>query len=606
MECRWNAPVNFPLSDDCVMTPVVANITDDNGDGLVDTRDIPDIAFISYDRNVGCCNVPGILRVVSGQCGPDGHLVEHFSIDSPVLDNSAGIAIGDIDGDGLPNIVAGTQSGGTVAYDNEGNVIWTSIHPTGSDHNTAAQPAIDDLDYDGIAEILMGRVVLDGLTGELKWRGLEGLGINVFGPMSIAADIDLDGRKEVIAGPTVYRANGEHWWTFNYPVTSSACSSVSDGFAAVGNFDNDDYAEIVIVHCGDLWILEHTGEQLLHVVMPVDDCTRNEGGPPTVADFDGDGRPEIGVAGADFYLVFDLDCCDSFPDCGAVPAGATECEAPGIRWSVPNFDCSSRATGSSVFDFDGDGSAEVVYNDEQNFRIFSGMDGTILFEEPNSSHTRVENPIIVDVDNDGNAEIVFIENTGNTASPDHGIEVWGDSSDRWVPTRRIWNQHQYSITNINEDGSLPDQSVLPNWLIYNNFRQNVPDYNVFAAPDLQVEIAGYDKSGCNTSVDILVNVCNQGDLRVGQGASVGLYDENAGAVITCDATLQTSLTLEPGDCEALICTWADPPQSPATLNVTACVDNDLPDCLTGGQNNECHEDNNTDTLEEEGCSGPIG
>ena len=35
--------------------------------------------------------------------------------------------------------------------------------------------------------------------------------------------------------------------------------------------------------------------------IPIDDCSRNEGGPPTVADFDGDGEPEIGAAGADFY-----------------------------------------------------------------------------------------------------------------------------------------------------------------------------------------------------------------------------------------------------------------------------------------------------------------
>ncbi len=609
-ECRWNTPTTFPLSDDVVMTPLVANLTDDNGDGIVDTRDIPDIAFVSYDRNVGCCNVPGTLRVVSGQCGADGHLVEHFSVNSPVLDNSAGIAIGDLDGDGVPDIVAMTQTSGTVAFDNQGNVKWTSPHPSGEDIITSAQPSIDDLDFDGIAEVIIGRIVLDGATGDLKWRGLHGVGNNAFlGPMSLAADIDLDGRKEVIAGNTVYRADGKHMWTFTYPMATSPCQSGTkpcDGYSAVANFDDDPYAEIVIVRSGDLWILEHTGEELVHIPIPWDNCAYNEGGPPTVADFDGDGHPEIGVAGADFYVVFDLDCCDALPGCLAVPAGATECEGPGIRWSVPNNDCSSRVTGSSVFDFDGDGSAEVVYNDETYFRIFSGVDGTILFEEPNTSHTRLEYPIIADVDNDGNAEIVFIENTANTASPDHGIEVWGDSSDRWVPTRRIWNQHMYNITNINEDGTLPSKFVTPNWLKYNNFRQNMPDYNVFAAPDLQVEILGYDKSACNASVDILTEVCNQGDLRVGQGAAVGYWDLESDALITCDATVSTTMTLEPGDCEVLTCTLSNPPLAPARLNITACVDNELPGCVSGGANNECIEDNNSFTLDEEGCSGPIG
>ena len=43
---------------------------------------------------------------------------------------------------------------------------------------------------------------------------------------------------------------------------------------------------------------------------------------------------------------------------------AVDTTSAGIRWKVANADCSSRVTGSSVFDFDGDGNAEVIYNDE--------------------------------------------------------------------------------------------------------------------------------------------------------------------------------------------------------------------------------------------------
>lgn len=614
MECRWNSPTQWPTSDDVVMTPVVANLTDDNGDGIVDTRDIPDIAFISYDRNAGCCNAPGILRVISGKCSEDGSAVEHFSINSPVLDNSAGIAIGDIDGDGIPDIVTMLRqvggNAGTVAFDNEGNVKWQSIYPQMTDLMTAAQPSIDDLDGDGLAEIIIGRIVLNGVDGSLKWKGVGGIGINAFmGPMSFAADLDLDGRKEVIAGNSVYRADGLLLWTFNYPSASSPCNSSTypcDGYAAAGNFDDDPRGEVVIVRSGDLWILTHDGNLFAHIPIPWDNCAYNEGGPPTVADFDADGRPEIGVAGADFYVVFDLDCCDTLPDCLNIPTGNTECEGPGIRWSVPNNDCSSRVTGSSVFDFDGDGSAEVVYNDETLFRIFSGRDGTILFEEPNTSHTRLEYPIIADVDNDGNAEIVFIENNTNASSPNHGIEIWGDSTDRWVPTRRIWNQHVYYVTHINEDGTLPAYDTPPNWLQFNNFRQNMPDYNVFAAPDLSVEITGFDKSACTARADILVEVCNDGDMRSGSGVPVTFLDNVSQAEITCETPVATTMTLEPGDCENLRCTWVDPPRSPALFDVSACVDNTLPACTDGGTNNECNENNNLHSSSEEGCTGPVG
>jgi hypothetical protein len=609
-ECRWNEPLTFPAYDDSVMTPVVANMTDDNNDGIVNTLDTPDIIFVSYRREDGCCNVPGVLRVVSGKCDENGHLPEHFSIFDPHLDNSGGVAVGDIDGDDIPDIVAMQRTSGTVAYDNQGNIKWTSPHPQGEDILTAAQPAIDDLDFDGLAEIIIGRIVLDGSTGELKWRGTHGIGINAFmGPMSFAADIDLDGRKEVIAGNTVYRANGELMWQFNYPSASSPCNSQGmpcDGYAAAGNFDLDPYAEIVIVRSGDVWFLEHEGTLITKIPIPWDNCSYNEGGPPTIADFDNDGRAEVGVAGADFYAVIDLDCCNSLSSCDATPAGNPHCSGPGIRWHIPNQDCSSRVTGSSVFDFDGDGSAEVVYNDEQKFRIFSGMDGTILFEEANGSHTRLEYPIIADVDNDGNAEIVFIENNSSSSNLNRGIEVWGDSGDRWVPTRRIWNQHSYYISNINEDGTIPQQSTLPNWLVYNNDLKNMPDYNVFAAPDLQIEIDQVNKENCNSAIDIIVEVCNQGDLRVGAGVNIGFWNLETASELDCASAVTTSFTLEPGNCEFLTCTWENPPSAPDRINLRACVDNDLPSCNTGGSNNECIEDNNLDTVDVEGCDGPIG
>jgi len=611
MKCRWNSSLEYPEYDDVVMTPVVANLTDDNGDGVIDTGDIPDILFVTYRlREDGCCNVPGVLRVVSGRCGDDGHLVEHFSVASPVLDNSAGLAVGDIDGDLVPEIVAMTRTSGTVAYSNTGVVKWTSPHPQGNDILTSVQPAIADLDGDGIAEILVGRVVLDGQTGLIRWRGVGGLGINAFlGPMSFAADLDLDGRPEVIAGNTVYRADGLELWQFSYPSAQSTCASGTkpcDGYAAAGDFDDDPEGEVVIVRSGDVWILQHDGDLLAHLPIPWDDCAYNEGGPPTIADFDGDGRVEIGVAGADFYAVFDLDCCDSLPDCPAVPAGVTDCSAPGIRWTVPNNDCSSRVTGSSVFDFDGDGSAEVVYNDETYFRIFRGTDGTILFEEPNRSHTRLEYPIIADVDNDGNAEIVFIENTNVVGDENHGIEVWGDSLDRWVPTRRIWNQHMYSITNITEDGLLPAYGAPPNWRVFNNFRQNLPDYDVFAAPDLQVEFTGVDRTQCNGRLGLHLRVCNFGSLRVGPGVPVSFFDTSASAPVTCDNPVVTTLTLEPEACEALTCWWSAPPLQPARAEVAVCVDNEAPSCTTSGVNNECREDNNTAVLSENGCNGPVG
>ncbi|MBK7829435.1 hypothetical protein [Nannocystis sp.] len=63
-----------------------------------------------------------------------------------------------------------------------------------------------------------------------------------------------------------------------------------------------------------------------------------------------------------------------------------------------------------------------------------------------NSGTRLEYPIVADVDRDGQVEIVVIHEPYN--GPITGITVIGDKNNSWRPGRKIWNQHAYSITNI--------------------------------------------------------------------------------------------------------------------------------------------------------------
>ncbi|AKT38660.1 FG-GAP repeat domain-containing protein [Chondromyces crocatus] len=627
IECAWHAPpANGPyaLRDDVVMTPVVVNLTDDNGDGQVDTNDIPDIAFVAYRlQEDGCCNQNGALRVLSGACNPDGTMTEHFAVgateiqaDTGIagiwLDNSGGLAAGDIDGDGSVDLVGTIVNGGTIAFERTGRVKWINTeHPSRPmrDHLAGTTPSIADIDHDGKPEIIQGRVVLNGEDGSLKWKGTGGVGINAFlGPVSTVGDPDLDGNLNVLAGNTMYAIDGTPLWTYDFPVASSSanCGAPNaypcDGFTAVGNFDDDDYGEIVIVRAGVIYILNHDGTPLevggapVRIDIPRVNCTLNEGGPPTIADFDGDGDAEIGVAGADYYVVADLEClAEPLPP---------QCSDPGIRWKVRNDDCSSRSTGSSVFDFDGDGKAEVVYNDERFFRVMSGVDGTVLLEVPNNSHTRLEMPIVVDVDNDGNAEIIFVENaSGSTPAATDGIQIWGDPTDSWVPTRRIWNQHAYHVTNVSELGAIP-MNEPPNWLaatdatvagVMNNFRQNLPSFDRFAAPDITLDLT-LNAATCPAYLSLVADVCNRGALVVGAGVQVRFYNNLTRNEITCaNAPVATTQPLSPGQCEAVICEWANAPSNVQELDVRGCADNEGYDCASNpatGGNNECHEDNN--------------
>ncbi len=191
-----------------------------------------------------------------------------------------------------------------------------------------------------------------------------------------------------------------------------------------------------------------------------------------MGDFDGDEQAEVAVAGYNDYHVFDMECLDN-----PLPK---ECVAVGIRWRQPSQDFSSGSTGSTLFDFNGDGQVEVVYRDEQILRIYDGLDGAILSQFNISSGTILENPVVADVDMDGHAEIVV---PGHGATP--GVYVLEDPRDQWVEARMLWNQHTYHVTNISEDGTIPLEETR-NWNSWNNFRQNVGPNPEDTAPCLPI------------------------------------------------------------------------------------------------------------------------
>jgi hypothetical protein len=282
-------------------------------------------------------------------------------------------------------------------------------------------------------------------------------------------------------------------------------------------------------------------------------------------------------------------------------------------------------TSSSVFDFNGDGAAEVIYNDECYFRVYRPRRRVLFSQSPARAAPGIENPVVADVDSDGNAEIVFAASNesgfcGALFEPDlsagtfpfnNGLEVWGDSSDTWVSARRIYNQHAYQVTNVYEGGGIPERQI-GNWEIfggrlYNTFRSQ-PRNPFGIAPDLQVaavQISSPDAACGELSgeVDITVRVVNAGDLRVGADvpvALVGTWSDPALTEPLRDATgapLRVTLgtALEARGVRFLSLRY-DPMDNgredlPDTVEVT--VDPDMAE-------RECREDNNSLTAPVEG------
>ena len=122
--------------------------------------------------------------------------------------------------------------------------------------------------------------------------------------------------------------------------------------------------------------------------------------------------------------------------------------------------------------------------------------------------------------------------TGNTCRAAHphglsGIRVYEDANDKWVRSRTIWNQHAYSVTNVNEDGTIPKTSSWKNnWddPTLNNFRQNVPgDANGKATGDATAGAS--DTFGCGGGEvrSAARRSATAAPIRSPAGLSVGFY-----------------------------------------------------------------------------------
>ncbi len=532
LEWEWTETAVNRSSVNVMCAPAVANLTDDNADGRIDQKDIPDLVFNTfagseYNRN-------GTLRAISG----DGS-GEWFTITDYETTPGCSPAVGDIDGDGIPEIITVEdysvyrETARVLAFDNYGHLKWASDDLTFSYLPSYSSLSIADIDSDGNPEVVVGNTVLRN-DGSTFWIGAEACNV----VNSTVADLDLDGRGEIIDGNTIYDWNGDILWHD---------ASMGDGFAAVANFDSDPFPEIVQVAAGYVYLLEGNGDVIWGPIdLPPAGFNRDHGGPPTIADYDNDGEPEIGVAGGYRYVVFESD--------------------GSVKWTRVTQDTSSNRTGSSVFDFDGDGSAEVVYSDERYLRIYRGTDGAVLFQEPIGSGTLLEFPLVVDVDNDNNAEIVVPSNWYRFG-PKTGIQVFGDANDTWVNTRNIWNQHAYSITNINDDGSIP-QSPVNNWEVFNNFRCN-QSVDALACVDLTASYVRVDTSACPNGIEVMARIGNGGALHVAPGIQVALYDDDPAAGGSLLATTLVEERIDPSAYVDVEFTSVDPLKGLHTLYVVA-------------------------------------
>jgi choice-of-anchor A domain-containing protein len=558
LEWQWTGSTVLPNHKQVMMTQLVVDV---NGDS------IPDVVFNAFAGNNYTDN--GVMRAISGD---DGHDLWAVTNPSHEVRGAANIAAGDIDADGRVELCTIPENGqGVICFEHDGTFKFRT--PNSSASNWGG-PSLADLDGDGTVEIIDGNTVYSN-TGALKWRGSDGPGgASGTGPLAFAVDIDQNPGTlalEVVNDRAIYYADGS---------LRCANTSIGHGLAGVGNFDSDPQGEVVVVWGGHVTLMDDNCQTLWTVAIP----GGGQGGPPNIADFDNDGQPEIGVAGSSAYTVFDTN--------GAV------------LWSSATQDQSSNRTGSSTFDFEGDGRAEVAYADETRLRIYDGATGSIRFEVQHSSGTTYENPVVADVDRDNNAELIIASN--NYAFPgEAGIRVFRDRRDGWVNTRQIWNQHAYFVTNVNDDGTIPSYP-LANWLTpgLNTFRSNsqgTGSTSPFAAPDLVASDVAASCGNGSQGVILTARVRNQGDAAASAGLPVAFYLGNPAAGGTLLGVAHVPAVLPAGAEAWVTLQHASIPGGPVT--VWAVTD----DGGTGqGRELECREDNNAGSAEVSlACTGCI-
>lgn len=576
IQCRWTAPPTgdpHPNHVHVMSTPVVVDFDFDRDPKTLH----PSIVFTTFPT-AGSYGNPGVLRVARGSdCG------QEFSLDdaADAVTSPAGVAVGDLDGDKRPEIVAVAHGGGLLAFRYDATAkklvrAWRSgtcgAGGTRTPDTTGASrwsgPSIADLDDDGSPEIIYGAVVY-GADGCIKSSTL-GFPAYSQGVVPVVADVDEDGRAELILGNAIYEWNGAtSAWVAETYFKGAALAQGQVAVADMGDFPvaslgGADYPEVVVISAGTARVQTIDGTV---VFGPIAIPGGGTGGPPTIADFDGDGRREFATAGGGRYVVFDFDCLPTGSAAGCGGKTGTN----GVLWSQASQDMSSNVTGSSVFDFDANGSAEAVYADECFLRIYEGATGKVLFSVARSSGTTYENPIIVDVDGDYRTEIVSAVNdyAGTLGCPatdplfpaaafgqNHGIVVIRDVLDRWAASRPVWNQHAYAVTNVGDRGEIPRTSAVErNWRNpkLNDFRQNVQgSLEALGVPDLTAggAVGVVDCEG--TVATLSARVCNRGTLPMVSGTEVSFYDGSATGPLLCTAPIPVALGVS--ECSVVQCT----------------------------------------------------
>ena len=473
------------------------------------------------------------------------------------------------------------------AYDAQGSHLWQS-NVAFSSHNgeSAIIPAISfaDFNHDGWTEVYIGSEIFDAATGLLlcKSNGNKGRANRTWSAsktpyQTMAADLCGDSRLELAVGNTVYDVDIQSRTDFNAnqmtiarQLPSSAMTMednsqipFADGNTFLADINLDGAMDVVVMNVDAnnrviyLYVWDVASSSII--------CSKKitnarKFGTPQIGDLNNDGYSEICfITGT--YADHDTGNNDKIYALKYNPVNNNG--TMDVFWSIPHED-NSGSTGLTLFDFNQDGSMEIVYRDCNHLRIINGslynpQTGQTVSQPydlaniPCISSTGVEYPVIADADLDGEAEILV----GGSSGGLERLHIFKSAGNPWAPARKVWNQFLYNVTNVNKDLTVP-QYLFNNATVFtdpegvvrrpfNNFLQQattIDQYGrpFYAVPDVAVNNAMVQTAG--DSATLTVSYCNLGDNTLNAPYPVTVFANTYGGDSVCTVMMQESLSVD--------------------------------------------------------------